>query len=552
MVDFPTRKLSPRAPWPIQLARQICDCRSCSTKSGFFDLKSKSYITTSDDTPCVQVCHTLDEVYLWNEYLLEEEEKLEKLEKSRQAAAEAERIARQFQLELEKPGPEIVIGQPVYTEDEIKAWNKRQLFQPKGCSVNLQREEYLLEEKRAKDIQKQMRNLLRSDKKRAKARANHRAEAQVSKTSLPAPPIAVVSPLSVIVEDSQLTPEQQSSIRVYKKSPTTTSTSPVERASKPPVRKGKSVLSLKEFWEYEPPITDQTDQTEPVQTASEVSLSSDALSSTQSMSSSTDVSWIMVVKKNLPQKPVEPPVPPAPAATPSKLKTRLCVSVTTLGKSCPHGDRCTFAHSLEDLHIRPCMNGNRCWFMHTSCLEAGCNPSSKVCQFLHPDESKERFAERTGLTCIVSASKPILPAKSRRKPAAPIPTPPLEAILPVKEMDEPNPPPPLVQAEEHEPDPPPVVPRLKIERVVVEEVETEIPLTLSPPPSLPQPLPKPPLKETPFASRYRPPDPSELPLPSKRLLEKPVLIAVPRDMAIPMTQMLLQRGIKNIRIEIIE
>ena len=65
------------------------------------------------------------------------------------------------------------------------------------------------------------------------------------------------------------------------------------------------------------------------------------------------------------------------------IKTRMCDSVVKGGK-CRHGDKCRFAHNLDELNISSCLFGDNCRFQ-------------KKCSHKHPQESKDEFLTRTGL-----------------------------------------------------------------------------------------------------------------------------------------------------------
>lgn len=75
-------------------------------------------------------------------------------------------------------------------------------------------------------------------------------------------------------------------------------------------------------------------------------------------------------------------------------KTRMCNSV---GKGkCHHGNRCRFAHHLDELNIITCFFDHRCRFIE---IVAGkvVDYGAKMCTHKHTAESKEEFFTRTGL-----------------------------------------------------------------------------------------------------------------------------------------------------------
>ena len=77
-------------------------------------------------------------------------------------------------------------------------------------------------------------------------------------------------------------------------------------------------------------------------------------------------------------------------------KTRMCNSLDT-NQLCRHGEECRFAHSLEELVIRDCRFKNECRFVK---IKSGkiVNDGSNTCRNKHPQESKDDFIKRTGLS----------------------------------------------------------------------------------------------------------------------------------------------------------
>jgi len=92
----------------------------------------------------------------------------------------------------------------------------------------------------------------------------------------------------------------------------------------------------------------------------------------------------------------------------SKLtKTRLCRSVEK-GTPCPHGSRCRFAHSVEELRIKDCVFGDACKFVCKSKSgeyfnrkeftdRNGNRKKCKACSCRHTGETDRNFFERTGI-----------------------------------------------------------------------------------------------------------------------------------------------------------
>ena len=77
-------------------------------------------------------------------------------------------------------------------------------------------------------------------------------------------------------------------------------------------------------------------------------------------------------------------------------KTRMCNSVDT-NQPCFHGDECKFAHCLEELVTRDCNFKDKCRFVK---FKGGklFNEGSNVCRNKHPQEDKDNFIKRTGLS----------------------------------------------------------------------------------------------------------------------------------------------------------
>ena len=78
------------------------------------------------------------------------------------------------------------------------------------------------------------------------------------------------------------------------------------------------------------------------------------------------------------------------------LKTRICNSLD-MDEVCSHGDGCRFAHSLDELVIRDCYFKDNCRFVK---IKSGklVNDGSNTCRNKHPQESKDDFIKRTGLS----------------------------------------------------------------------------------------------------------------------------------------------------------
>jgi len=76
-------------------------------------------------------------------------------------------------------------------------------------------------------------------------------------------------------------------------------------------------------------------------------------------------------------------------------KTRMCNSVEK-NETCRHGEKCRFAHSLEELVTRNCFFKGECRFVK---FENGklVNNGRDICRNKHPHESQDEFIERVGL-----------------------------------------------------------------------------------------------------------------------------------------------------------
>jgi len=77
--------------------------------------------------------------------------------------------------------------------------------------------------------------------------------------------------------------------------------------------------------------------------------------------------------------------------------TKMCRSVFT-NKHCYHGERCRFAHSIEQLNPSKCGFGNMCDKIICDDFSCRNNPLRFVCEFIHPNETKETFCDRIGVT----------------------------------------------------------------------------------------------------------------------------------------------------------
>ena len=77
------------------------------------------------------------------------------------------------------------------------------------------------------------------------------------------------------------------------------------------------------------------------------------------------------------------------------VKTRMCNSVD-MKEVCKHGDKCRFAHNLDELKISTCLFEDKCRFVKI-CNGKLQNDGFKICNHKHPQESTEDFISRVGL-----------------------------------------------------------------------------------------------------------------------------------------------------------
>jgi len=111
--------------------------------------------------------------------------------------------------------------------------------------------------------------------------------------------------------------------------------------------------------------------------------------------------------------------------------TRFCKSAGT-NTPCPHGDRCLYAHTYEQLQKLPCKFGDRCRFsvcVYDGCYKnKPCTTGDQICKFWHQDETAESYSARLGLPApsllVAKVSKPAPKAAPKPAPkAAPKPAP---------------------------------------------------------------------------------------------------------------------------------
>ena len=94
-------------------------------------------------------------------------------------------------------------------------------------------------------------------------------------------------------------------------------------------------------------------------------------------------------------------------------KTKMCISIST-GKRCPHGIKCRFAHSVEEL-CNICMFGSSCKNVKKITKNNGSisfeNRRGCICLFKHPEETNDNFLARTdkGKKAIAVVIVPMVP-----------------------------------------------------------------------------------------------------------------------------------------------
>ena len=100
-------------------------------------------------------------------------------------------------------------------------------------------------------------------------------------------------------------------------------------------------------------------------------------------------------------------------------KTRMCNSVDK-NEVCKHGDKCRFAHNLDELKISTCLFEDKCHFVKM-CDSKLQNNGAKICNHKHPQESRENFMSRVGLDRYKN-KRLLLPTQPRQQFVPPPPT----------------------------------------------------------------------------------------------------------------------------------
>ena len=107
--------------------------------------------------------------------------------------------------------------------------------------------------------------------------------------------------------------------------------------------------------------------------------------------------------------------------------TRVCKSVID-GVDCKYGDKCQFAHSVEQLNVVACGFGARCRNVRKNRLSGWENTTgTRMCQFIHPGEVTSSFCQRIGVKLPAAIKKEFInlsvevsnvPAVSEKKACA--------------------------------------------------------------------------------------------------------------------------------------
>ena len=77
--------------------------------------------------------------------------------------------------------------------------------------------------------------------------------------------------------------------------------------------------------------------------------------------------------------------------------TKMCISIEN-NQTCPHGENCRFAHSVDELSLSNCLFGEKCRFVFCeNGIYKNNIKSHKICKHAHPDESRENYYQRIGI-----------------------------------------------------------------------------------------------------------------------------------------------------------
>jgi hypothetical protein len=270
-------------------------------------------------------------------------------------------------------------------------------------------------------------------------------------------------------------------------------------------------------------------------------------------------------------------------------RTRMCNSVID-GKKCYHGEKCRFAHSIDELNIQPCRFGSNCRSVYCGDNVYKNNTTMRVCQFSHPEETKNDYADRVGIAKHISppaptpppAPPPQAPPPPAPPPQAPPQAPPPAAWTKPQPVWKPPSPPPQAPPPQAPPaawtkpqpvwkppsPPPQPVPQQKMcfsvgsgipcphgSRCRFFHPPLHSPIVDMPPLKMSlekMPLEKMPLEKMPLVEKM----PLEkmplekMPLEKMPLEKAEVVITVPSNMAPQALEMILSKGLKNVRLNV--
>lgn len=145
---------------------------------------------------------------------------------------------------------------------------------------------------------------------------------------------------------------------------------------------------------------------------------SDIASELEEVTSNADDASSIVTRKSTASS--SAPVPAKVVKKDRPFRIRPCQSIEDNAK-CPHGKKCCFAHSVEELRISPCK------------FDAKCKNKNRLCEFSHGSETAQDVATRCGwfrvIPSQVSATHhhhqiPHNPSQSHTPPQAPPSLPP--------------------------------------------------------------------------------------------------------------------------------
>lgn len=77
--------------------------------------------------------------------------------------------------------------------------------------------------------------------------------------------------------------------------------------------------------------------------------------------------------------------------------TKMCNSIGS-GRPCPHGEKCRFAHNIDQLVVRECFFGERCRFIINRDNTFFNKTKTKQCDHKHPGETTQNYQTRTGIS----------------------------------------------------------------------------------------------------------------------------------------------------------